>query len=188
MSYAQELADRLAVDTKTILQSPFYREIFPRTVISPRRAQTADFLTTVGGGRMAAGVGGPITGRGGNYIIIDDPVKAGDAYSDVTRGNANHWYDHTLVSRLDDKQNGVIILIMQRLHLDDLTGHLVEQGGWNVIDLPAIAREDEHHRIWTPYGEIEHVRRAGEALHPEREPIAMLEEYRRNMGEYAFSG
>lgn len=188
VSYAHELAIRLAIDTKTILQAPFYRQIFPGTVIASQRRATADFMTTVGGERMAVGVGGAITGRGGDFIIVDDPMKAGDAFSEVIRTGANQWFDHTLLSRLNDKQDGVIIVIMQRLHLDDLTGHLIEQGGWKVLALPAIALEDEKHEICTPYGVRTRFRRAGEALHPEREPLEMLREYRKNMSEYAFSG
>ena len=97
-------------------------------------------------------------------------------------------FDNTLLSRLDNKATGVIIVIMQRLHLDDLVGHVLEQGGWELLSLPAIAVEQETHRIWTPYGAYTQVRPAGEALHPERESLESLDIMRRAMGEYAFAG
>src|SRR5690606_25937632 len=101
---------------------------------------TADFETTERGGRMATSVGGVLTGRGGDILIIDDPVKPDEALSDVQRQAANDWFDHTLYTRLNDKQTGAIVLIMQRLHLDDLVGHVREKEDWEVVNLPAIAQ------------------------------------------------
>jgi predicted phage terminase large subunit-like protein len=137
---------------------------------------------------MATSVGGVLTGRGADVIIIDDPLKPDEAVSDVRRQNANDWYDHSLLSRLDNKTTGVIVVIMQRLHMDDLVGHVLEQGGWEILKLPAIATEDEEHRIWTPYGTRTHHRKAGVALHPERESLEVLGELRRAAGEYNFAG
>jgi predicted phage terminase large subunit-like protein len=129
-----------------------------------------------------------LTGRGADFIIIDDPLKPDEAISDVRRKAVNEWYDHTLYSRLNDKRNGCIILIMQRLHEDDLVGHVQAQGGWRVIRFPAIAEEDETHIIQTPYGPRCFRRRAGEALHPEREPLEILKDLRQAQGEYNFAG
>ena len=81
-----------------------------------------------------------LTGRGGDMILIDDPLKPGDATSDLQRARALEWYDGTLSSRLDSKTDGVIIVTMQRLHVDDLLGHLLEKDEhWETLDLPAIA-------------------------------------------------
>jgi predicted phage terminase large subunit-like protein len=98
----------------------------------------------------------------------------------------NEWFDHTLYSRLNDKRTGSII-IMQRLHEDDLVGHVLNMEPWKVIRFPAIAEEDEAHSIQTPYGVQRHERRAGEALHPEREPLEVLKRIREVQGEYTFS-
>jgi len=188
VSYGYELAVKHAIDCRTIMQDVFYRNIFPGARISPRRQSTADFMTTAGGGRMATSVGGVLTGRGAEFLIIDDPLKVDEAVSDLRRQAANDWFDHTLLSRLDNKTTGVIIVIMQRLHLDDLVGHLLDQGVWELLKLPAIATEDEKHRIWTPYGTYTYVRRAGEALHPGRESLETIELMRRGMGEFDFAG
>jgi predicted phage terminase large subunit-like protein len=90
------------------------------------------------------------------------------------------WYFNTLLSRLDDKQNGAIVLVMQRLHEDDLVG--VQQRGsdeWTVLNLPAIAQQDEQIPIGN--GQV-HFRRAGDVLHPEREPREVLESLRAQLG------
>lgn len=127
------------------------------------------------------------TGRGADFIIIDDPLKPDEAISDAQRQKANDWFDHTLYSRLNSKATGVIIVIMQRLHMDDLVGHILEQEDWEVLSLPAIAKEDQTYRIWTPYGERSHTRLAGEPLHPERESLVTLEQIHKTIGEYNFS-
>jgi len=114
---------------------------------------------------------GPLTGLGGDIFIIDDPQKPVDAQSDALRERLNQWVSNTLMSRLDSKQKGVIIVVQQRVHLNDLSGYLIESGGWEVLSLAGIAEEDETVAI----GENEfHVRRAGEALHSELESADSL--------------
>jgi len=146
------------------------------------------FETTAQGCRIATSVGGVLTGRGADIIIIDDPLKPEEALSQAQRRAANEWFDHTLYSRLNDKLTGAIVLIMHRLHEDDLAGHVLAQEPWEVVRLPAIADQDELHRVETVFGWQSFGRKAGEALHPEREPPEMLEQIRRTLGEYNFAG
>jgi hypothetical protein len=129
-----------------------------------------------------------LTGRGANITIIDDPLKPEEALSEAHRRAANEWFDHTLYSRLNDKQMGAIILIMHRLHEDDLVGHVTAQEDWDIVRFPAIAEEDERHVIDTLAGSRIFARRQGEPLHPAREPLAMLEQIRLTIGEYNFAG
>jgi hypothetical protein len=124
-SYAQDLADKLAGDCRSLMMSQWYQELFPATRLATRRPAVNDFMTTEKGTRLATSVGGVLTGRGADFIIIDDPLKPDEALSEVQRRNVNDWYDHTLISRLNDKRTGCIILIMQRLHEDDLVGHVL---------------------------------------------------------------
>jgi predicted phage terminase large subunit-like protein len=147
-----------------------------------------EFETTAQGSRVATSVGGALTGRGADIIIIDDPLKPEEALSQTQRQAANEWYDHTLYSRLNDKLSGAFVLIMHRLHEDDLAGHVLAQEDWEVVRLPAIADADELHRVETVFGRQAFGRKAGEALHPEREPPEMLEQIRRTIGEYNFAG
>jgi predicted phage terminase large subunit-like protein len=187
-SYGQDLANKHAMDCRTILNSDWYRALFPHTRLSSERQALQEFVTTQQGFRLSTSVGGVLTGRGADYIIIDDPLKPEEALSDSQRKVVNGWFDHTLYSRLNDKRSGRIILIMQRLHEDDLVGHVQATEPWNVIRFPAIAEEDETHVIRTPYGIRCFQRRAGEALHPEREPLEILNHLREAVGEYNFSG
>jgi predicted phage terminase large subunit-like protein len=187
-SYGQELANKHAMDCRTIMNSAWYRALFPRTRLSSERQALQEFVTTAQGFRLSTSVGGVLTGRGADFIIIDDPLKPEEALSDTQRNAVNDWFDHTLYSRLNDKRSGCIILIMQRLHEDDLVGHVMATEPWKVIRFPAIAEEDENHVIETPYGNQRFARRAGEALHPEREPLEVLNKIRESVGEYHFSG
>ena len=101
---------------------------------------------------------------------------------------ANEWYDHTLYSRLNDKRHGAIVIIMQRLHEDDLVGHVLGQEQWEILSFPAIAETDEEHRIEMILEPKCFRRRQGEALHPDREPLEVLDRIRRTIGEYNFAG
>ena len=151
VSYAQDLADKLARDCRSIMMSPWYRRIFP-TRLAPHRQAVQEFITTRQGYRLATSNGGVLTGRGADIILIDDPLKPEEALSDAQRQAANEWYDHTLYSRLNDKRHGAIVIIMQRLHEDDLVGHVLAQEAWEVVRFPAIAEADEVHQIETIWG------------------------------------
>ena len=188
VSYAQDLADTLATACRTIMLSEWYQRVFPHTRLASRRQAIHDLVTTSKGGRFATSLGGVMTGRGADFVLIDDPLKPEEALSSVQRQNVNDWYDHTLVSRLNNKLTGCIIIIMQRLHEDDLVGHVTQQGGWRLLKFPAIAEEEENHIIETPYGHKTFHRNVGEALHPEREPLYVLAQLRESMGEYNFYG
>src|SRR5215469_13035496 len=120
--------------------------------------------------------------------LIDDPSKPEAALSTALRRACNEWYDHTLYSRLNDKRYGRIVIIMQQLHEDDLVGHVLAQEPWEVVRFPAIAEADEVHEIQTIWGPRCFRSQSGEALHPEREPLATLERIRRTIGEYNFAG
>lgn len=184
VSYSAELALKHARDCRAIMNLPFYRRAFPRTVLSRERSAEHDFTTTSRGGRFSTSVGGTMTGRGGDVIIIDDPIKPEDAASDAVRNGVNGWFGSTLSSRLNSKASGSIVLIMQRLHEADLAGHLLEAGGWDHLNLPALAEVDED--IPLGGGRVYH-RPAGEPLHAARESRAVLQELQRAMGSAAFS-
>jgi predicted phage terminase large subunit-like protein len=184
VSYSADLALKHARDCRAIMQSDWYRRIFPGTILSRERNAEGDFQTTRRGGRLSTGVGGTLTGRGGDFIVIDDPIKPEEAMSELTRTGVIDWFSNTLLSRLNDKQRGAIGLVMQRLHEGDLAGHLLEKGGWEHANLPAIAEIDED--IPLGQGRI-HRRRVGDVLHAAREPLAKLEEMRATMGSAVFS-
>jgi predicted phage terminase large subunit-like protein len=187
VSYAQDLSDKLGRDCRSIMMSPWYRQIFP-TRLAQHRQAVQEFITTRQGYRLATSNGGVLTGRGADIIVIDDPLKPEEALSQAQRQAANEWYDHTLYSRQNDKQHGAIVIIMQRLHEDDLIGHVLGQEPWDVVCFPAIAEADEVHAIVTIWGPRCFRRRLGDALHPDREPLDTLDRIRRTIGEYNFAG
>src|SRR5437899_8151976 len=187
VSYAQDLASKLARDCRSIMMSPWYRRIFP-TRLAPHRQAVQEFITTRQGYRLATSTGGVLTGRGADLILIDDPLKPEEALSEARRRATNDWYANTLYSRLNDKRCGAIVIIMQRLHEDDLVGHVLRQEPWEVVCFPAIAEAAEVHEIETIWGPRCFARRQGDALHPEREPLDTLDRIRRTVGEYNFAG
>ncbi|WP_126177104.1 phage terminase large subunit [Tsuneonella rigui] len=175
VSYGDKLAEKHARDCLKIMRSRLYKLAFPNVRLA--RTTTGDFETTAGGGRLSTGVEGPITGRGANFIVIDDPMKGADALSEAARIKVKEWLDGSLISRLDDDESGVaaIVLVMQRLHEDDLAGMLIERGGWNELRLSAIATHDEV--IPLTRGRF-YLRREGCALHPARRSLAYLHDLR----------
>ncbi|MBN8520313.1 MAG: phage terminase large subunit [Alphaproteobacteria bacterium] len=184
-SYGQDLSEKMARDTRNLMNAEWYKNIF-KTRISPDRQAVHDFMTTKLGTRMATSVGGVLTGRGADIIIIDDPLKPEDALSETKRKNVNEWYDNTLLSRLNNKKTGCIIIIMQRLHQNDLVGHVQENDTWEVLSLSSIAEESEEHQIVNIFGKRSFKRIVGDILHPERESLATLEAIRKSLGEYNF--
>jgi predicted phage terminase large subunit-like protein len=182
VSYSNELAAELHRQFRTLIDSTWYRALFP--AMRPARDTGTELVTTAGGSRYATSIGGTLTGRGADLIIIDDPLKAEEAMSEPARKRVIDWYAGTLVSRLNDKAKGPIVVVMQRLHENDLAGHLLGQGGWHHLDLPAIAVEDGV----IPVGPGKFItRRRGEVLHAERESKAVLDQIKAEIGSLMFS-
>jgi hypothetical protein len=117
LSYGQELSDKLQADFRTMVESPWYKRVFPQMEI--KRAVADEITTTRRGFRKSSSVMGTLTGLGGDLFIIDDPQKAVDAQSKTKRDGLNEWFSNTLMSRLDNKRTGAIIVVQQRLHMND---------------------------------------------------------------------
>jgi hypothetical protein len=181
ISYNREFAADLHRQFRLIVESDWYRRIFPQTLWA--KQTDTDFVTTRGGGRFATSVGGQLTGRGGDLLIIDDRLNAADAQSEPARKRVIDFVSSSLLSRLNDKRHQPIILVMQRQHEEDLSGHLLEQGGWDQLNLPAIAVEDSDFELG--FGRVH--RKAGDVLHPAREDRATLERLKTAMGSLTFS-
>lgn len=194
-SFALELASDFSKNVRGRIKSDGgYQAVFPETRLEQGSESVTAWRTTAGGHYVAAGAGGPILGKGAHVFIIDDPHKNDEeANSPVMREKIHKWYSSTAASRLHP--GGGMLIIQQRWHDDDLTGHqltiqreLREQGvaedeidQWEVVTYPAIAEADEY---LAPNGEIQHdpeetkglrlLRKRGEALHPERYSLNML--------------
>ena len=182
VSYAQDLANDFSTACRRLMESDFYRTLFPSVRLI--KSTENELQTDAGGFRYATSVGGGLTGRGADILIIDDPLNANQAYSESVRTGVNDWYSQTLLSRLNDKQKGAIVVIMQRLHQYDFTGYLLEQGGeWKHRKLPASAPKDTP--ISLPGRQF--IWKQGEPLQPQREPISLLEKIKKDMGLPRFS-
>jgi predicted phage terminase large subunit-like protein len=182
VSYSEVLARTHANDFRLLVNHPIYQAAFPAMRL--QRDTDREITTTKRGKRIATSIDGTLTGLGGNLIIIDDPLKLGDAMSEAVRTRVIEWYRSTLLSRADDKKAARIVLVMQRVHQDDLAGYLQEQGGFEVLNLPAIAQRNETYFLGD--GRT-YDRQKGELLHPEHEPAHVLAELKREMGPIAFS-
>jgi len=183
-SYSADLAAKHAADCRAVMRSEWYRRVFPQTRISDGKNQESNYETSRRGYRYATSIGGTLTGRGGDILIIDDPLKPKEAMSQARREAVNGWYTRTALSRLNNKAVNAIILVQQRLHVDDLAGHVDGLEDWTVLRLPAIAEEDAVIPVGS--GRVHH-RRAGEVLHPAREPQHVLDALRRALGSATFS-
>ena len=182
VSYANELAAELHRQFRMLTDAAWYRALFP--AMRPARDSGSELVTTAGGSRFATSVGGTLTGRGADLIVIDDPLKAEEAMSEAARKRVIDWYAGTLVSRLNDKEHGPIVVVMQRLHENDLAGHLLGKEGWEHLDLPAIALDD----AVVPLGRGKVMtRRTGDVLHPERESKDALDRTKAEIGSLMFS-
>ena len=135
-SYAHDLSIKHSVDTRLIMESPWYKAAFPETIIAKDQNEKRKFQTTKRGHRKATSVGGSVTGEGGDFLIIDDPLKPDEAVSDVVRNGTNAWIDQTFLTRENDAKTSRALLVMQRVHQDDCTAHLLEKG-WESLILPA---------------------------------------------------
>ncbi|MBI1218206.1 MAG: phage terminase large subunit [Rhodobacteraceae bacterium] len=184
VSYGGDLARGHAETFRRLVQSDFYRALFPN-VAPDRRSTGWDNIQTVqGGGRRAMSLMGPMTGFGADLIVLDDLIKAGDANYATMRDRVRTQFDEAIYSRLNDKRTGAIISVAQRLNADDITVHLLEKGGFDHLLLPSIAPA----RIELPlHGGRRFVREPGDVLNPGREPNEALDRIRQEIGTRAFN-
>jgi len=172
-SYSGSLSVSFSRINREIIRDPAYQALF-ETRLHPDSQGAEAWMTTEGGGYMAAGVGGAITGKGAHVLIIDDPVKnREDAESEASRQNTWDWYTSTAYTRL--APGGGVIVILTRWHDDDLAGRLTEamkEGAdqWEIVNYPAEATDDETYRG------------KGEALHPDRYDLDALSRIKNTIG------
>lgn len=185
VSHGKALAHEHANAFLRIVESPWYGRLFPALQIAKRGHRIDELKTTRGGFRLATSIEGSILGRGADLIVIDDPIQPLEALSAAERGKVKKFYDQTLYTRLNDKRTGAIVLVMQRLHEDDLVAHVEGIDDWEKLEIPAIAERDETYALGPVSGD--HYRRSvGELLHPDREDQATLDQIRRTMGTRGF--
>lgn len=183
-SYSQALSMKHNVDTRLVLNSNWYRQCFPHTVLAPDQNEKQKFQTTARGHRIATSIGGSATGEGGDYLIADDPLKPDEASSETIRGATNEWIDQVFMTRQNDPNTAKVVVVMQRLHENDVTGHLLAKGGWYKLVLPA----QFERRTVIEVGDRSWIKDEGEYLDPVRLNENVLRGFERDLGAYAFAG
>lgn len=183
-SYGQDLARDFAMRSRELLNSRQCQAIFPGLALERGGQGLEELRTTQKGYRLATSVQGVVTGKGADYIIIDDPIKAVDATSDVARNQAYEWVKTTLMSRFDRPSEGRMVVIMQRLHMDDLIGRLRDEGGWTVLEMPGEGVERQEFDLGDGSAwEFQ----PGELLYPEVFDEKALKQLRYDLGEAAYN-
>ena len=174
-SYSTDLATDFGRKVRNSIADPLHTAIFPNCKLADDSGGQQKFNTTANGAYFAVGRGSGLTGRGAHLLLLDDLLKdRAEADSDVIRKGLHEWYGYVAYTRL--MPDAAIVNIQTRWHEDDLGGRQLREqpDEWTVLNLPAIAEQDE------PF------RKAGEALWPERYPLATLEKIRTVIGSAAF--
>lgn len=184
-SFGSDLSKKHSVETRLILESAWYMAAFPETRISYDQNEKDKYVLTKRGQRVATSVGGAILGDGGSYLILDDPLKPDEAVSPTVRKSTNFWVRNGYLTRFNDKNTGKFVLVMQRLHEDDVTGNLLEDGFYTHLKLPAEFSEDTE--IGLPGGHKWKIEK-GALLDNVRLNHEVLEKERISLGEIGYAG
>lgn len=192
VSNEQSLSIRDALKMKWIVQSEWFSGYWPITLKRDQNEKTL-FVNNSFGHRQSLGITANITGKRGDTLIIDDPHDAKTAQSDIIRAGVVETFDTKLSTRLNDPANSSIILIMQRLHESDLTGHLSrkEQTDWTKLVIPMRYEGRPTFDAGADIGRPElndPRRREGELLWPGRFPAETVAALEEDLGEYATAG
>lgn len=180
-AYEIDLATSHNGDRRRLLDSKWFKDHFGDSVrLSTDRSLAGEFSNVQGGLMQAASTNSKAQGRGGDIIVVDDPLSADAAYSEVFRNETNSWFVHQLPQRLNNPSESAIILIMQRLHQNDPTGFLLSQEDcdWTLVKFALIAEEDE---VWTfPISGRVVRRKKGECLDPKRWSKKVIKQRQQN--------
>jgi predicted phage terminase large subunit-like protein len=189
VSYSEKLSTQHSVFRRSIIESEWYQKKWS-SVFSLSRDQNvkSHYENSKRGTMFSTGMQATATGMGGDILVFDDPLNPEQAISQVEREAVNLRFDTTFRSRINNPATGVKIIIMQRLHELDLTGHVLarESSRWKHVSLPAIAQKD---KTWnSPSGELLATQKAGDLLWSARLPQSFLDSQRVGMGSWAFNG
>lgn len=186
-SYAQTLSIRDSVKTRRLLESPWYKRNWgKRFSITSDQNTKIRFDNDKGGYRLATSVDGSLTGEGGSIIVVDDPHNANEVESDLVRQGTLEWWDQSMSTRLNDPKTGAFIVIMQRLHESDLTGHVLSKDTGNWVHLCLPMRMETDRRCVTPW--YVDNREEGELLVKSRFGEEEVKELESRLGPFAAAG
>jgi predicted phage terminase large subunit-like protein len=185
-SYNQRLAERDSMKCRRIIESPLYRRLWGNKVtLRDDQNAKAKFENTQSGFRIATSTGGAATGEGADFCVVDDPHAAMDALSPTKMESDQIWFDETWGSRLNDAERGGMVVIMQRIGEQDLSGHIVRKGEWCHLMLPMEYEPERHCKtnLWEDWR-----KKDGELLWPDRVSAAALQKLKNRLGRYGVAG
>lgn len=186
-SYAQDLALRDSVRCRDLIESDWYTDWFqPDWELKSDQNLKTWFANDKSGFRMALGVGGKTTGFRGHKVVVDDPHNAKDATSDAVRSEQNTWWFRRASTRVNDVRKRVRVVVMQRLHDQDLSGEILSKGGYEHLNLPM--EFDPERAKPTSLGFRDPRKEKGELLFPARFPESALVGLRRDLGSASYAG
>lgn len=187
-SFSESLATKHSIFRRNVIESNWYQAGWGKTFKLSADVNTkSEFANNKTGMMRSSGINAVPTGEGGDYVIIDDPHNPQGAESDADRERAIQNFDLGWQSRLNDKKTGCIIIIMQRLHTRDLTGHILEKDmGYTHLKIKTQADEYERH-VYPVSGKVKE-RQPGDLVHPERDGPAEIEKERIALTAYGFEG
>ncbi|HEX4124690.1 MAG TPA: phage terminase large subunit [Tepidisphaeraceae bacterium] len=186
-SYALQLSIRDSVRCRRLIVSDwFQRRWADRFALMPDQNAKERFDNDRGGVRLATSVGAAVTGEGGDRVVVDDPHNLIDIESRATREATLEWWDQAMSTRMNDPKTAARVIVMQRLHERDLSGHVLEQGGYLHLCLPA--EFEPARRCATAIGWQDPRTLAGELLWPERVGPPEIAGFKRSLGPIGFAG
>jgi predicted phage terminase large subunit-like protein len=185
-SYAAQLSIRDSVKCRRLIESPWYQARWgDRYALTSDQNTKGRFDNDRSGYRLSTSVGGAVTGEGGDRIVCDDPNNVNEVESDSVRKSTNDWFDVVMSTRVNDPKTAAKVVVMQRCHQQDLSGHLLEQGDWEHLCLPA---EYEAPPCVTSIGWGDPRTEHSELLWSERFGAQEIESLKRSLGSYAAAG
>lgn len=187
-SYAETLATKHSLLRRNLIESDWFQRGWGHKFqLSGDLNKKTEFANNKTGQMKSAGIKGAITGEGGDYILIDDPHNPKGAESDADREATLQNFDLAWSNRLNNKKTGRIILIMQRLHHQDLTGHLIAKDlGYEIVKIPSVCEKKTI--VTFPISGRELIREPGDLMHPDRDGHDELEQAKKDLGSYGFAG
>ena len=183
VSYGKDIGREQAELFRKLVQSAFFRRLFPQFQLNRQHNRHEHIKTSDGGGRKTVSLGSGVTGFGANLIIIDDLGKPSEMRHPVYRQELRDHFDQTLFSRLNDKRKDRIVSVQQRLHPDDFPAYLLEKQMFEHLCLPSIAEVPQEIQL---YNNRVFRRRPGDLLNPAREPQHTLDEIKASVGRFVF--
>jgi predicted phage terminase large subunit-like protein len=185
-AYAQSLTIRDSIRCRRLIESPWYRKNWGSSFqFAGDQNVKSRFDNDKGGFRIATSVGGSVTGEGGDILVIDDPHNVVEAESEVVREGVCDWFDQVWSTRRNDPKTSAMVIVMQRVHQVDLSGHVLAKGNWEHLCLPA---EYDGRRCVTVRGDMDKRTQDGDLLWPTRFGTPELAELKKNLGLYGAAG